>query len=202
MNFLQSFLDEHHEEEKTSSSTEIKKSVVPKPSFDDVPSGILLIGGCINWSDMTSKGIEGLNEYHQIKFEFKVIKTFSSAFSMHFFILLENNDLYSMGQNKSGQLGIGELNSAINLPKKVILPIGKKIKKVATGRNHSLILFENGELYGCGSNECGQGGRGDGKKNIVDISEFAKIETLHDVKDISCGHSFSIFCDDHGECDV
>ena len=43
------------------------------------------------------------------------------------------------------------------------------------GRGHTLILLDNGELYGCGSGNFGQLGRGDNKSNTADSVVIVKV---------------------------
>ena len=72
------------------------------------------------------------------------------------------------------------------------------VAKIATGRNHSLILLKSGDVYGCGANAVGQLGLGDSKTAIKDALRFVKIPSLVGIRDISCGHEHSIACDRNG----
>lgn len=78
----------------------------------------------------------------------------------------------------------------------IITPIHeiRKVKRVALGQSHSLILTEDGEVYGVGSNTHGQLGIGHASGQGFD--EPIKIEALQEkfVKDVACGprHSGAI----------
>jgi alpha-tubulin suppressor-like RCC1 family protein len=69
-----------------------------------------------------------------------------------------DNIFYSAGASTMGQLG----RHSEFLASPVFSPIlGKdknaaKIKQIAIGQNHTIALFTNGELYGCGFNDNGQ----------------------------------------------
>jgi alpha-tubulin suppressor-like RCC1 family protein len=153
--------------------------------------GSLLIFGSVDWENATSKTCEGLDSPHVITdptFHSKVLKTFSSSSSRHFFILLLDGTLYAMGLNDRGQLGTGDTRtyrSPIRIPQFGSSPI----QKIATGRYHSIFLLENGEIYGCGSNSCGQLGMGTTDQLLVPT-----ILPLEDIQDIACGFEHSLVC--------
>lgn len=81
----------------------------------------------------------------------------------------EQNLIFVWGDNSKGQLGLGVDPSFVNSPKILELTgCGSSdnannnstnnaqvisVKKIQTGLEHSLILFENGNLFGMGSNE-------------------------------------------------
>ena len=61
------------------------------------------------------------------------------------------------------------------------------LKKICSGKEHSLLLRKNGELFVCGSNEEGQLGIGKDKKE-----EIKFILLTSEVEDIFCGGYHSI----------
>lgn len=99
-----------------------------------------------------------------------------------------------MGRNDHGQLGTGHLNTAFTPQKS---SFQKEIKKVSTGRSHSLLLTQTGEVYGCGSNSFGQLGLGDSKTAVRDVLNFVKLP-LQDIVDVSAGENHSLCCDQSG----
>jgi hypothetical protein len=106
-----------------------------------------------------------------------------------------------IGRNDHGQLGTGDIityPTPVVLPSSGLFPNGSIIVKVATGRSHSLILLDSGEVYGCGSNTQGQLGLGDTKTALKDTLRFVKITSLVNIRDISCGYDHSICCDRSG----
>ncbi|EKX45074.1 hypothetical protein GUITHDRAFT_53396, partial [Guillardia theta CCMP2712] len=58
---------------------------------------------------------------------------------------------YAMGDGSKGQLGNGECSSSTT-PQKMILPDKEKAKSVAVGKNHSVVLTQDGNVYACGAN--------------------------------------------------
>ena len=169
----------------------------PQELKDDKNSGDLLITGCTDWDGMTGSNPVGLDFPHHIKLKSSVHGIFSSSSSCHLFITLTSGELYSMGKNSNGQLGLRDVVTR-TYPIKVNLPINLKILKLSTGKSHSLLLFENGELWGCGSNTFGQVGLGEGA-NSKDFPAFTKIPDANSVRDIACGYEHSLYCTADGK---
>ncbi|KAK6463410.1 regulator of chromosome condensation 1/beta-lactamase-inhibitor protein II [Scheffersomyces coipomensis] len=69
-----------------------------------------------------------------------------------------------------------------------ILTKSKPIK-ISCGGNHTLILFDNGDIYSCGDNSFGQCGH---PLSQSSYPVFTKIGTQSNWKDISCGWEFSM----------
>jgi alpha-tubulin suppressor-like RCC1 family protein len=72
-----------------------------------------------------------------------------------------SNQLYGFGSNTQGELGLGDKINKTPLPLRIILPEEGKIKSIAAGNNHTLVLYENGQLWGFGDNSEGELGLGD-----------------------------------------
>ena len=62
---------------------------------------------------------------------------YSFPFSRHNFIYNNNNELYSFGNNRFGQLGLGDIENR-NKPT-LLLKDKIKIKLISIGKSHSLI---------------------------------------------------------------
>lgn len=69
----------------------------------------------------------------------------------------ENGGLWAWGEGGYGNLGNGSEEKENPLPLKVDLP-GKRVKQIATGRDHVLVLTESSEVYGWGLNANSQVG--------------------------------------------
>jgi alpha-tubulin suppressor-like RCC1 family protein len=78
------------------------------------------------------------------------------------FCVQEDGSLYVFGQQTRGELGLGlESPSMHATPQHVVLPGGAKAVQVACGKDHTLVVTHEGEVYGSGSNEKSQLGLGD-----------------------------------------
>ena len=109
-----------------------------------------------------------------------------------------DGEVYTWGRNTNGQLGLGVVTSAECSPSKVT-NLGCKIKDVALGTSHSILLASVAmpNLFAAGLNSCGQLGLGDFK----DRCDFKAIEELDDRQIISvgCGNAHSAAVSQYGE---
>ncbi|MCF7808221.1 MAG: choice-of-anchor D domain-containing protein [Candidatus Marinimicrobia bacterium] len=91
----------------------------------------------------------------------KTIKSLAAA-STHFVALTTDNQLYTWGYGRWGQIGAGDRNWSFT-PKAVYMDgvlAGKTITAISGGLYHSLVLDSDGKVYGWGSNNVGQLGTG------------------------------------------
>eukprot|EP00606_Chrysophyceae_sp_TOSAG23-5_P001272 GSChrysophyteH2.ASY1.ANO1.203.1 assembled CDS len=182
--------------------------------------GKLLLSACHDWEHMTGKdpvplGLDGLHNV-PLPEGTLAVSSFSSSSSQHMFVLLDNGQVLALGRNQRGQAGTGAVD-AITLgpasvhPTPVTVPLPSlfnttsltskvRVVKLSTGKSHSLLLADNGSVYGCGSNEYGQLGLGEGLK-VAQMHTFTAITVPNpgggfgsDVADIACGHDHSILC--------
>uniref|UniRef100_A0A6P6XYK4 Ultraviolet-B receptor UVR8-like n=1 Tax=Dermatophagoides pteronyssinus TaxID=6956 RepID=A0A6P6XYK4_DERPT len=110
----------------------------------------------------------------------------------HSLALTNNNQIYSWGRNDSGQLGLGDTNER-KKPTLVSFPDGSidcPIKNIVAGQLHSLFLFEDGQIFGCGY----------GQHPINDNKQNAKVPTkipIENVQSVACKNllNFSLALD-------
>ncbi len=97
----------------------------------------------------------------------------------HNIVKLANGDLYSWGNNKHGQLGIGHASTVI-IPN--LISSGTNIYQISGSKDFSICLTYNGELYAMGRNNYGQIG------DSTTTSEFLPMDTgLSGYKQIAVG---------------
>lgn len=107
-----------------------------------------------------------------------------SAGAKHSAFISDQGALYVCGTGETGQLGTGRRDREL-VPVHVSL-ISEKVRDVACGAFHTLILVERGRVYATGGNTLGQLGLGN-KKNTnipIRIKEFEQEK----VAKIGCGH--------------
>ncbi|XP_007424283.1 protein RCC2 [Python bivittatus] len=81
----------------------------------------------------------------------------------HTLALTENGSVFAFGENKMGQLGLGNQTDAVPSPTQIMYN-GQPITKVACGAEFSMIMDCKGNLYSFGCPEYGQlGHNSDGK---------------------------------------
>ena len=111
----------------------------------------------------------------------------------HTFILENDGTLWGTGYNAYGQLGLGD-----NIDRNTFTQITTNtndIKSVYCGGNHTIILKNDGTLWGCGQNNAGQLGLGDTTNRNI----FTQITTnTDDIKEIHYGRHHTIIIKSDG----
>ena len=104
------------------------------------------------------------------------------GYSYHSLILENDGILWGCGQNNYGQLGLGDNTNRKTFTE--IITNVDDIKSVYCGGDHTLILKNNGTLWGCGDNSHGQLGLG----NTTNRTTFTQITTnVDNIKSVYCG---------------
>ena len=96
--------------------------------------------------------------------------------------------------------GFEAQNGSLTLTEDTTLPVTlvgsaaiKQVKTSTTYGNSTFVLYDNGELYGCGSNTSGQQGNG----TTNDVKTFTKL--ADGVKDVACSDSTTFYLTTTGE---
>ena len=107
--------------------------------------------------------------------------------SDHSLILKNDKTVWSCGRNDQGQLGLGDSSNRTTFTQ--VTTNGNDIEQVCCGYGHTIILKNDGSLWGCGWNERGQLGLGD----TPNRNTFTQIiNNADNIKEIYCGwiHTF------------
>ncbi|AEC01303.1 fimbrillin family protein [Parasphaerochaeta coccoides] len=79
-------------------------------------------------------------------------------------ILNPNDRLLANGRNDLGQLGLGDFNTPVTLPRQILFTTGTEplpaVASVAAGSHHTLLVDTTGKLWATGNNSGGQLGDG------------------------------------------
>ncbi len=139
----------------------------------------------------------------------------SGCTSVHMFAVAEDGKVYGWGRNEKGQLGLGHAKDR-KCPSLVEALEGKKVVTGATGRNHSLLITDEGEVsavklwfcfaiayghltqvYACGDNRSGQCAA---PKGEVTVTTPRKVEYGGaPARRVACGAEFSAIVDADGQ---
>lgn len=104
-------------------------------------------------------------------------------------------ELYSVGNNKKGQLGIGKKFKRKMAPTMVNFEdSNEKILLASAQGDHNIAYSEFGHLYSWGDNSSGQLGTGDleGREQPTDITKKLRLGAEESVITISCGREHSV----------
>ncbi len=95
-----------------------------------------------------------------------------SAGGSHSLILTNDGSVYSVGENISGQLGLGDVNSR---KRPELIPNLQNIVAISAGASYSLVLNKMGQVYAFGNNIFGQLGISKSNSNKLDRPNDSKI---------------------------
>ena len=113
--------------------------------------------------------------------------------SNHTFILKNNGTLWGTGHNGYGQLGLKDTDNRTTFTQVIIN--ADDVKLVDCGSEHTLILENDGTLWGCGANGYGQLGLG----NTASITTFTQITTnINDIKQVYCSYNYTFILENDG----
>ena len=125
----------------------------------------------------------------------------------HIVVLDENGEVWTAGCNQYGALGIDEnagkywYGTQIETLRKVTVGDGSvKIRAVAAGQYHTILIDENGGAWTAGYNSDGQLGRSENVNSGTPNTVFKKAEGLDNVKIIgaSGGTAHTVLLDESG----
>ena len=111
----------------------------------------------------------------------------------HTFILENDSTLWSCGGNSYGQLGLGDTTDRTTFTQ--ITANVNNIKEIYFGIDYTIMLKNDGTLWGCGGNSYGQLGLGDTTNRNI----FTKITTnVDNIKSVCCGYNHTLILKDDG----
>ncbi|KAF1794231.1 SKP1/BTB/POZ domain [Phytophthora cactorum] len=119
----------------------------------------------------------------------RTVRVFSGNGSEHLAALSANGNLYTVGFNMRGQLGLGTATTVTEATLVEELA-GKRVVDVACSYFHTAIAMDNGDLYACGCNDYGQLGLGDHSGQLVPrpVEYFFR----HAVLAVACGQHYTV----------
>ena len=116
-----------------------------------------------------------------------------SSGGAHTLLLDAQGRVYSMGLNESGQLGQGTEDEFVSAPTRV-KGIDEPIRDISAGRDHSVCVSVQGNVYVCGSNRKGKLGLGKKAKAAYEsfqINDYLKDYPM-DAVALGAGHTLSL----------
>ncbi|KAL0481409.1 ultraviolet-B receptor UVR8 [Acrasis kona] len=114
------------------------------------------------------------------------------------YVVTKNNDLYVIGRNNFGQLGLGDEVERRIFTKVENGLFSKGIKDISCGFDHVVILLQDGKVLSCGSNQVGQLCLYH-NDNVNVFTEITHMITGLSFESISCGGYFTYLITTYGE---
>eukprot|EP00111_Clytia_hemisphaerica_P002896 TCONS_00008205-protein len=185
------------DEERPSENGDIKRLKVCEPQ----ELGTLLYSGLTDYTERNDSAISKSPALQWSPFQYeslkgiKIRKVSTGPVSYHTLAISEDYKVYSWGYNNKGQLGHGDCRNRRN-PTLVESLSGYKVVDVATGRMHSLVLTDEGQVFAFGDNSSGQCGVGS-KDSQMSNPKRIDYDGASIVK-FACGSEFSLILDDLG----
>lgn len=159
-------------------------------------------------SDNKEVYVWGYNDYGQLGLGDTTLRTTPTKLSLpnnvvpaafyagydHTLMITVDGDVYTCGINADGRLGIGNTTNQKTF-QKVTLPNSTKAVSAALGNVQTLVLCDDGNVYGCGSNSDYTLGNG----TTTPSSTLTKVSMPDGVKatKIACGQTHAaMICDD------
>ena len=110
----------------------------------------------------------------------------------HTAFITDIGNIYTLGNNGNGQLGLGH-HPSTSIP--IQIPGFNNVLQVSCGDTHTAFITEEGTIYTFGSNDSGQLGVGDKIDSAIPI----QIIGFDNVTQVSCGHSHTVFLTAEGK---
>jgi len=195
MQALQKLIEENEPDREEGKSSE--------PSAEEKSSSVtLLFGtGAADTDTITSRDREDgrdmkLPTIIELPNRVMVKKIFVGSVSSHSIAVDVEGKAYSWGLNAFGQLGIDSKAGLVYEPT-LIESITDPVVSASCGRQHSLIVTEDGNVFSAGRQLEGQLGLGKVSKD--NVKSFTQIESMENVKAVACGAYFSLLINDSGD---
>lgn len=132
----------------------------------------------------------------ELRSKVKLVHVFSQSASEMIFTTNED-EVYSMGTNTSGCLGVGDTQGSL-VPRRIDDLKGKKIVDIAAGSGpHVLVLTEEGEVFSWGHNSYMQLGNGGSTPGLSPMLLSRNLNRK--IIEIACGSHHSMVLTDEGE---
>jgi alpha-tubulin suppressor-like RCC1 family protein len=143
--------------------------------------------------DGTSFSTEDVNVFSNIPFSKKAVQ-FSCGLN-HTVVLLEDGTVWGAGRNNYRQLGINGTNNTLlgTVDSFTKIPLSKKALQVSCGNEYTIVLLEDGTLWGSGRNTSRQMGiNGTDNTFLGKLDIFTNIPLSEKAINVACGELHTV----------
>eukprot|EP01125_Pyxidicula_operculata_P004047 TRINITY_DN1574_c0_g1_i3.p1 TRINITY_DN1574_c0_g1~~TRINITY_DN1574_c0_g1_i3.p1 ORF type:complete len:2540 (-),score=589.38 TRINITY_DN1574_c0_g1_i3:112-7731(-) len=109
----------------------------------------------------------------------------ASAGMFHSIVLTDDGHVYSFGNNRGGQLGLGTTDGH-TLPEQISFFANKKVLKASCGLHYTMVITDDNQVFGFGYNSSGQLGLGN--THMQPTPQLLLFFQDKKVFELDCGH--------------
>ncbi|EEQ27775.1 alpha tubulin suppressor [Microsporum canis] len=171
-----------------------------------LPSGRVYAAGCnLHGECATHTTTQNLLRFQRVVItnadvtldrEISVFSSISATWSASFFVTVNKDSIYVAGHGSKGELGLGAGLTEIKVPTRLpnFPPDGRQIISIASGMGHTVVLLDDGAIYGWGTARKGQLGVDKvSEKAVWSPQRISVGDNLRDqIRGISCGREFTV----------
>ena len=95
--------------------------------------------------------------------------------------------IYATGNNNYGQLGIGNTTNKTTLTPMTGFPLGKIVSSISRSYIHTVVLMNDGTVYGCGNNTVGQLGNASSGNQYTTLTQMTSMPSGKTAIAVGCG---------------
>ena len=143
---------------------------------------------------------ESVNEFTRIQLPAEVGRVAQVAVgSTHNIVLTEGGELWGFGRNINGLLGLEHNQRSVNEFISIAPPGLGRVSQVVIGYSHTLVLTEEGDLWGHGDNKDGQLGLRHNQESVNELTRIQRPAGLGRIAQVCTGYGHSLVLTDAGE---
>ncbi|EFE43530.1 alpha-tubulin suppressor protein Aats1, putative [Trichophyton verrucosum HKI 0517] len=128
--------------------------------------------------------------------EVSTFSNISATWSASFFVDVNKDSIFVSGHGSKGELGLGPDVTERTLPTKIpnFPPVGSDVISIASGMAHTIVLLDDGTIYGWGAARKGQLGADKVSQKVVWSPQKIVVggNLPGHIREISCGREFTV----------
>ena len=120
----------------------------------------------------------------------------SAGHSFSACVLGHTGQAFTWGANGAGQCGHASREDVL-IPRRIMALVSVRIRRIACGKSFAIFISDEGEVWSCGANSCGQLGLGDHLGRILP-DKISYLRNRH-IDSVACGYQHALFASDSGD---
>jgi hypothetical protein len=185
------------DEDKTTPSADTSRVYIDSsPKKSKITAGSLVQTGTLDVTTVGRTKSTDVTAYHLtiptvLSLPRKIASVFTSCSAVHSIAVAEDGTCYGWGRNEAQQL-TAQLPSNVYYPTALPCP---PVRSAATGKSHTILLYQDGTLWAVGSNKSGQCGI---KSKVESVPNLKSMPFVGEVQQITAGEDFTVVLSTEG----